>query len=333
MNHVALDTFLAPFECYFAKPRVSEICINQPAAVWIEEAGQFDYEVRPDLHLSYLLHLANLIAESNQREITREWPVLSATLPNGFRVQMVMEPACERGSFICSIRKPSVMSVQLSDYFNQPVRTNKQSQEDLSKAYAAKEYETFLKLAVKFKKNILISGGTSTGKTTLLNTLLKEIPLHERLITIETDREVFSDHANVVHLLAVDTASVANVTISGLLVAALRLRPDRILVSELRSSEAYPYLRAVNSGHPGSITTLHADSIAGCFEQLALMVMQGGSLLSKENIITYAKSIIDIVVQIKRDDRGVRYISEIYFKDTQKPFTKTEPLNLIREAL
>lgn len=332
MNHVALDTFLLPFECYFKKPRVSEICINQPEAVWIEEAGQFDYEARPDLDKSYLLHLANLIAESNQREITREWPVLSATLPNGFRVQMVMEPACERGSFVCSIRKPSVVAVKLGDYFKQPVISAADPHDDLLRSYYSKDYENFLKLAVRFKKNILISGGTSTGKTTLLNTLLKEVPLSERLITIETDREVFSEHANAVHLLAVDTASVANVTMIDLLAATLRLRPDRILVSELRSSEAYPYLRAVNSGHPGSITTLHADSIEGCFEQLALMVMQGGSLLSKENIITYAQSIIDVVVQIKRDDRGGRYISKLYFKDAEKHFTQTEPFNFIRNA-
>ncbi len=102
-------------------------------------------------------------------------------------------------------------------------------------------------------------------------------------------------------------------TMLGLLKASLRLRPDRILVSEIRAEEAYSYLRAINSGHPGSITTLHADTPIGCFEQLVLMALQNGCQLSRQEIMAYAKSIVHVVVQIKRSIDGKRFISEIYF--------------------
>ena len=194
-------------------------------------------------------------------------------------------------------------------------------------AYKEKKYSEFLRLAVLERKNIIISGGTSTGKTTFLNALLRHIPIEERIITIETDREVRSGHPNAIHLLAAEEGkSVANITMLDLLKASLRLRPDRILVSELRAQEAFPYLRAINSGHPGSMTTLHADNPEGCFDQLAFMVIQGGSHLSRTELITYAKSIVDIVVQIKRTPEGQRYVSEVYFKDAMNCLPLVQPI-------
>ncbi len=325
MNHVALSSFLKIFEPYFEMASVSEICINKPYEIWVEQHGYFSRYDIPELSLAYLHQFARLVAEYNHRDISQEAPTLSSSLPNGYRIQFVIEPACERGSFICSMRKPSVVPIAIKEYLKTNMTGNVGVNKNalLYKYYAEKNYEAFLKLAVRQRKNIIISGGTSTGKTTFLNGLLTYIPSHERLITIETDREVKSDHPNVVHLLAAEEGrSVADISMLGLLKASLRLRPDRILVSELRAEEAFPYLRAINSGHPGSITTLHANSPEGCFEQLAFMVIQSGNLLSRQDLITYAKSIIDVVVQINRAEDGTRYVSEVYFNETQK---MTEP--------
>jgi len=316
MNPVALLKFLEPFDFYFAKHGVTEICINKPCELWVEQQSKFSYYKDETLTRGFLWQFACLVAEYNQREISPQNPILSAVLPNGARVQFVIEPACEKGSFVCSIRKVSAEKVPLEQYFT--MYLGSKSESSLLQLYEDKQYTEFLREAVLQHKNIIISGGTSTGKTTFLNALLRHVPLKERIITIETDREVRSDHPNVAHLLAAEEGkSVTNITMLDLLKASLRLRPDRILVSELRAQEAFPYLRAINSGHPGSMTTLHANSPEGCFEQLAMMVMQGGTRLSREEIITYAKSIVDVVVQITRSEEGVRHVSEIYFKDTR----------------
>ncbi|MBV9575091.1 MAG: P-type DNA transfer ATPase VirB11, partial [Gammaproteobacteria bacterium] len=292
---VALNVYLSAFKKYFAMAHVTEICINRPKEVWVEQEGKFLRFDEPNFTETFLMQFAQLVAEANEREISREHPTLSSVLPrsevlpHALRVQFVIEPACEQGSFICSIRQKSTKKFLLSDYFSKsasPIQNEMDT--ELLQTYFANDYESFLKLAVLSKKNIIISGGTSTGKTTVLNSLISSIPLNERLITIETDREVEVDHPNVVHLLAAQEGrSVAETTMLDLLKASLRLRPDRILVSELRAEEAFPYLRAINSGHPGSITTLHADSPSNCFNQLAFMVLQGGIHLTHTDILHY----------------------------------------------
>ena len=143
-------------------------------------------------------------------------------------------------------------------------------------ATETKKIKEFLEYAVISKKNIIISGGTSTGKTTFTNATLRAIPSEERIITVEDAREiVLNDHPNRVHLIASKGGQGrAKVTTQDLIEACLRLRPDRIIVGELRGAEAFSFLRAINTGHPGSISTLHADSPAMALEQIKLMVMQ-----------------------------------------------------------
>ncbi|MCE3237823.1 MAG: type secretion system ATPase VirB11 [Gammaproteobacteria bacterium] len=322
-NTIALATYLKPFMPYFAMEGVNEICINRPYEVWVETQREFKRFDEPSLSIDFLLQFASLVGEYNQREISPECPTLSSVLPDGARVQFVIEPACAKGTFVCAIRRQATKEVSLHHYFKEE-RTEEQtlneegqlSQNDRSllTTYEKGYYALFLKQAVLARKNIVIAGGTSTGKTTFLNALLQEVPLGERIITLETDREVMSSHLNSVHLLATEEGkSVSNITMLDLLKASLRLRPDRLLVSEIRAEEAFSYLRAINSGHPGSITTLHADSPEGCFEQLAWMALQSGCPLSRQEIIQYAKSIINVIVQIKRGTEGKRFISAIYF--------------------
>jgi type IV secretion system protein VirB11 len=168
-----------------------------------------------------------------------------------------------------------------------------------------------LALAVRQKRNILIAGGTSTGKSTFLNALLREIPDHERLILIEDTPELQLRHENAIGLLAARSQLGESLATSDdLLNASLRMRPDRIILGEIRGSEAFTFLRAVNTGHPGSMSTIHADSPARAVEQLALLVLQTGTQLRREDVVSYVESVIDIFVQLERRG-GERRISEV----------------------
>ena len=170
---------------------------------------------------------------------------------------------------------------------------------------------------MKLKKNIIISGGTSTGKTTFMNAALKEIPESERIISAEDAREVNLEHLpNHVHLLASKGGQGrSNVTTQDLIEACLRLRPDRIILGELRGAEAFSYLRAINTGHPGSISTLHADTPKLALEQLILMIMQANLGITREQIKEYVEGVVNVIIQLKRGSGGKRYVSEIYFKE------------------
>ncbi|NRA74016.1 MAG: P-type DNA transfer ATPase VirB11 [Rickettsiales bacterium] len=324
MTNAALETFLLPFHKLFAESDVSEISVNSPGEAWVEAHGEMRVEKIPELDLNHLTNLGKLIAQSTDQMISEEKPLLSATLPNGYRIQVVFPPAAEMGKVVLSIRKGAVTKLNLESYekmgaFANTTNVTKKNPIDdiLLKHLQNGEIKLFIRTAVKFKKNLLISGGTSSGKTTFANAALLEIPSDERLITVEDAREVqLPNNKNRVHLLASrGDQGLAQVTTQDLIEACLRLRPDRIIVGELRGAEAFGFLRAVNTGHPGSITTIHADSPAMSFEQLKLMVMQAGLGMPPDEVKSYVSSVIDIVIQLKRGDKGVRYVSEIYFKE------------------
>jgi type IV secretion system protein VirB11 len=168
----------------------------------------------------------------------------------------------------------------------------------------------FLREAVRRRQTILVAGGTSTGKTTFLNSLLREIPREDRVILIEDTPELQFVGANSVGLVAVrGDLGEARVTTDDLLQAALRLRPDRIVQGELRGTEALSFLRAINTGHPGSFSTIHASSPRGALEQIALMSMQAGIGLTRSETIKYTASVVDIVVQLARVNGQRRIIA------------------------
>ncbi len=322
----ALNTFLRPLEGLFAQEGISEISINQPGEAWVERFGEMEFHPLPEFTLEHLSALARLVAQSTEQMISEEKPLLSATLPTGFRIQVVFPPACESGRVVMSIRKQTVINFDLEMYeaigaFQSTMvrkEDNKYDQElrSLLNEGAIRE---FLTKAVLYKKNIIVSGGTSTGKTTFLNAVLKKIPEMERVITCEDARELDIRHLrNRVHLLASRGGQGrAQVTMQDLIEACLRLRPDRIMVGEIRGAEAFSYLRAINTGHPGSITTIHADSPGLAFEQLMMMVMQAGLGLGRDQIKQYVEAIVDIVVQLKRGGRGKRFVSEVFFRERE----------------
>jgi type IV secretion system protein VirB11 len=333
MSFAALETYLQPFKNLFAEEGVNEIMINRPGEAWVEKRGDQRKEIIPEIDIDHLLGLGRLIAQSTDQTISEEKPLLSATLPNGYRIQIVFPPACEPGSVAMAIRKGSQMQLTLEDYDKMGAfsSTSTEEVEDpnnkiLNDYLRQNQIKNFLDHAIKCKKNIIISGGTSTGKTTFTNAALLAIPNEERLITVEDAREVqLPMHHNRVHLLASKGGQGrAKVTTQDLIEACLRLRPDRIIVGELRGAEAFSFLRAINTGHPGSISTLHADTPAMALEQLKLMVMQAGLGMPPEEIRKYILAVVDIVVQLKRGGGGKRYISEVYFREARSDHSSKE---------
>jgi type IV secretion system protein VirB11 len=181
----------------------------------------------------------------------------------------------------------------------------------LAAMLSAEGAAAMLAMAVRQKRNILISGGTSTGKSTFLNALLREIPDGERLILIEDTPELQLRHENAIGLIAARSQIGESLaTPDDLLNASLRMRPDRIILGEIRGPEAFTFLRAINTGHPGSMSTIHADSPERAIEQLALLVLQTGTQLRRQDILSYVEAVIDVFVQLERK-MGERRISEI----------------------
>jgi type IV secretion system protein VirB11 len=325
MNIVLLENHLAPLNYLLEDPDVSEISINTPKEVWVERHGEITKELIPALDFPHLKHLAKLVATYTEQHISEEHPLLSANLPKGYRIQIVYPPAVAEQTMAISIRKSALLDHDLSWYQQQggfePVQREQEAAvlKHLQQLHSEKKYQAFLTLAIQQKLNILISGGTSTGKTTFLNALLKQIPSTERIITIEDVPEIRVIQPNALSLFASRNGQGrAKIDMQDLVEVSLRLRPDRIIIGELRGAEAFSFLRAVNTGHPGSIATLHADTPLLAFEQLILMVMQKNLGLGRDQIENYVHLIMDVVVQLKKGDQGARYVSEIYFTDRKK---------------
>ncbi len=319
-SNIYLASYLAPFAEWLDAGNVTEILVNRPGEVWVERIGEAEMEhyAAPAIDAQLLERLAHQIARINHQGVSRETPLLAAILPNGARVQMVLPPAT-RGDVALAIRKHIVHDLTLEDYLTSSGFSNAKgadrSEADQRASLIAKlgDGDTlgFLRDAVAARKTILLSGGTSSGKTTLLNALLKEIPAHERIIAIEDTPEIKLCRGNAIGLVAVTgDQGEARVTIDDLMRASLRMRPDRLMVGELRGAETATFLRAINTGHPGSLSTIHASSPDGAFEQIALMCMLAGLGMSRTETVLYAKSMIDVVVQMDRR-AGCREITDI----------------------
>lgn len=312
-----LDSFLAPLAPFLARSDITDIWINQPGEVWLESlGGGIERVEEPALDAPLLERLARQIAAFSSQGISRAQPLLAAALPDGSRVQIAAPPAT-RGGHAFAIRRHVSADLLLSDWEEADafadVSTGGSDMADERRfhALAGREAAQHLAEAVRARRNILVAGGTSTGKTTFLNALLAEIPPHERLILIEDTAELHLRQPNAVGLIAArGELSEARISAEDLLIAALRMRPDRIILGELRGVEAFTFLRAVNTGHPGSMTTIHADTPQRAIEQLALLVLQAGSKLSRDDVRHYVRESVDVFVQLERRD-GRRRVSRI----------------------
>lgn len=319
-GRIYLRSYLAPLADMLARPDVTDIYVNRPGELWIETVGgAIERHEAPALDEATLARLARQIAALSHQGISREHPLLSATLPEGARVQVVGPPAT-RGPLALAIRKHVSPDLGLDDYVAAGAfaKTRRRDSLDRSRAdqalaaqLAAGDVSGMLAAAVRARRNILVSGGTSTGKTTFLNALLREIPADERLILIEDTAELDPRHDNVVGLLAARSAlGEAQVTANDLVAAALRMRPDRIILGELRGDEAFAFLRAVNTGHPGSMTSVHADSAETAVEQIVLLALQAGTQLNRDDVRHYVRSTVDVFVHLDRTG-GRRHVAEV----------------------
>jgi type IV secretion system protein VirB11 len=325
----SLDLTLEALRPLLADPEVTELCINRPCEVFLETRSGWRCVAAPFADFDWCQRLAKLLANATRQRVDESAPLLSATLPTGERVQIVLPPATTLGCVAITIRRPSAEVWSLEELSGRgalrAVRPSDGVLEDgeaeLKRLHAAGEYEAFLRLAVRSRRNILVSGPTGSGKTTWTKALIREIPAEERLVTIEDARELVLDrHSNHVRLYySKDDQGLARVTPKQLLECCLRMRPERILLAELRAEEAFDYLRNVNSGHPGSITSVHAASAELAFEQLVLLVKQspGGRTLARRDIKRLLYLLVDVVIQCGLA-RHQRVIREIWYQPERK---------------
>lgn len=320
-----LSVFLAPLRPFLERPDVTDIYINRPKEVWCEHlGGLIERHDVGDLTADVITRLARQIASFSAQGISREQPLLAANLPDGARVQIVLPPAT-RSEVAIAIRKHSASNLDLRAYAAE-IDVSSTGSRSIAGEFefvsigAGRTAIEKLCQAASFKRTILISGGTSTGKTTFLNGLLREVPSHERLIVIEDTPELAIGHPNAVGLVAArGTTSEARIDMEDLLIASLRMRPDRIILGEIRGSEAQTFLRAANTGHPGSMSSIHADSPQGAIDQLALLVVQSGSAMAWDNVVDYISRSLDVIVQLERFG-GTRRIADIQVKPTIMPW-------------
>ena len=319
-----LGSHLAPIADLIERTDISEIVVNEPGTVWFERAGAAFMERRdqPEYTADRMMKLANATASQSGQKISDAAPLLSARIPEVGRVQLVRAPVVETGVAM-AIRRAVQRSFTLEDYRDSgmfdgenltDVEAMTAADRDLLALYKAGEIYEFIKRAVVTKKNIIVSGGTSSGKTTFANALLAQIEPMERLVTIEDTRELTPPQTNHLALIASrggqNRAKVDAVT---LLEASLRLRPDRIILGELRGVEAYPFIRAINTGHPGAITTIHADTPDGALDQIAFLVLQYGMSLDLERVREYVARQIDVIIQLGRIN-GKRRVEKVFFR-------------------
>lgn len=319
---VALATHLRPLRTWLDDPDIGEISINQPGEIWVDRHGVSERIAVPELDYQHLSFVAELVATYTQQKVSAATPLLSAKTPEGYRIQVVLPPAVPQNTIAVSIRRPALLELSLDNYAElgrlaiQGATATHSVNQALHELRDHGRILDCLKLAVKERKNIIVAGGTYTGKTTFMNALIREIPINERLIMIEDVEELKPPHPNQLRLLySRNSQGQANVDATMLLEACLRLRPDRILLGELRGAEAFAYLRSARSGHSGSITSVHADSPAKVLDQLVLMCLQAGLKMEKKDLLAFVTSVVDMIVQW-RYDQGQRFIQEIWINES-----------------
>ncbi|MBO9102256.1 P-type DNA transfer ATPase VirB11 [Rhizobium sp. VS19-DR104.2] len=322
-----LSEALEPIKTFLDDPGVVEISCQRSNEIWLERIGQLSMvrQAVDGLDQEAIRHMASRAASFTKQTVNAENPLLSSTLVDGERVQFVLNPTSATGHAF-SIRKQFIRRFDLGDYEKAGAfRFTKVTGDDyiddvdieLSRLLRAGRARGFLELAAVHHRSMLISGGTSTGKTTFLNTMLTAIPNNERFVLMQDTAELEPCQENVVSLLVSKGGQgEARVTMTDLLASALRLRPDRIFMGELRGDEAFDFINAINTGHPGSMSTIHANSPHHAFNRLSTLVLNSNVRMERDDIIRYIRSIIPIVVQLKKSDAaGGRGVSEIYFAD------------------
>ena len=296
----AVDNFLAPIKDLLDDESVTEIMINGPFSIFIERNGKIEKTAYQFPDEDSLFAAINNIAQSVGRTVDAENPTLDARLPapKNYRIHAVLPP-CARNGATVAIRKFSKTQMTLKDFVKFQTLSPDAAQ--------------FLDLSVYLGKNILVSGGTGSGKTTLLSLLAGRISNKQRLIVIEDASELSIDHAHTVFFETqmADETGLGEVTMQDLLRSSLRLRPDRIVVGEVRGSEAVELINAMNTGHKGCFGTIHANSSHDALVRLEALALGGDAKISEKALRHQIASAIDIIVQISRQGDGSRRVQNI----------------------
>jgi type IV secretion system protein VirB11 len=318
-------------------PLVTEIAINGPGNVWVGKQGQrFMTPVSIEGVTARLISsLADVIAAHTNQDVNSRTPILSGRIPinlndnvpdnerGDYRVQVILAPAVEQHvAGIVNIRKPGRKVMDLDEYeasgafdqINLPRIHSDYSDDHLRELMRDRQWKEFFKGIMKARKNIMISAGTNAGKTSWLNSLLQHIDPHERVVTIEDSREIKLKILNKVHLLySRGDQGRSRVTPFDLLEAILRLTPDRAIMGEIRGGEAFPFLELLNTGHTGSLSSIHSDNPNMMFNRLASMAARGGADMTNSQLIEYSRQLIDVVIQWEFGYDGRRYITDVQF--------------------
>jgi Flp pilus assembly CpaF family ATPase len=277
---------------------VTEIMINGTSSIYVEKEGKLLRENRHFENETTLYNIIDNILTPLGKNVTRKSPYADARLADGSRVNIVIPPASVNGPLITIRRFPE----------------HKRSVAFLTKSGSSSlPMLRFLQLAVELKKNIIISGGTGTGKTTLLNILASYIGNDERIVTIEDTAELqlSNEHVGRLEACAPDNEGNNGITIRQLLINALRMRPDRLIIGECRGGEALDMLQAMNTGHSGSMSSVHANTPRDCLKRLETMVLMSGYDLPIRVIREQIASAINILIQMTRCPDGSRKITSI----------------------
>ena len=315
-----LDAYLKPFSEWLEDPSIVELAINSDGQLWIERNGDAHMgKVEGTIIATQMSKdLAQSIVGDAGAKLSKTKPLVSGKIEykgRPLRIQVAMTPAVENGASL-TIRlfsKEGIPDYKAEYLFGEAVSLDARRKEKMAtvRKIAEGDLNEALNQLISMRLNILVSGGTSTGKTTFARYLLKSVGRDERLITIEDALELFPSQENTVCLLSERHPDSPRTT-DILLQSALRMRPDRIIVGELRGREAITYLEAINTGHGGSISTIHAETAKLAIDRLAIMVLQAGTPLTFAEVKDYIARSIDVIVQLGRED-GKRGITELYF--------------------
>lgn len=287
-----------PITALLEDDTISEVMVNGPKEVFVEKRGKLtrvENEFRDDRHV---MHIIDKIIAPIGRRVDEASPLVDARLPDGSRVNIIIPPLAIKGPTI-TIRKFSKDPLTVNDLVTFGTLTN--------------EVAKFLSLCVRGRMNVLVSGGTGSGKTTLLNVLSSFIPANERIVTIEDAAEVQLQQPHVVTLESrpANLEGKGRITIRDLVVNSLRMRPDRIIIGEVRGSEALDMLQAMNTGHDGSLTTIHANTPRDSLSRMETLVLMSGVELPSRAIREQVASAIQVVVQTERLLDGSRKVTKV----------------------
>lgn len=298
-NTALLSRHLKPLEPFLKKPGVVEISINGPGGVWMETSKGWQYKEEKELTLANLNYLAEALATISGQSFSDEVPLLATHLPfYGFRFQALGGALVDSG-FAASIRCGAAKTFPLEGYFSHsPAEDIQQENEPENVVFEGADE---LYHAIKTHKNILVSGGTGTGKTTFINSVIKHIDIDTRIITIEDTKELNLPHKNSLRILKSKTGTdTAKITYKDIINACMRMRPDRLILGEIDIENTVPFLRLLNTGHSGCLSSVHAENPDQAIDALVLNAELAGL---QGNIRQYAMQSLDLIVHLKRDSK------------------------------